>query len=46
MLQGDEAGEITRREHVSLLFAEDDFDLIEPTGVRGQPIEVDLKGQF
>ena len=46
MLQSDEAGEITRREHVSLLFAEYDFDLIEPTGVRGQPIEVDLKGQF
>ena len=36
--QGDEAREIIGREEVALDFAKDDLDLIEPTGVFGEPV--------
>jgi hypothetical protein len=39
-------GKVTRREDIPLDFAKDDVDLIHLTGVRGQPIQADLKGQF
>ena len=45
-LQGDEAREISGREQVALDFAKDDLDLIEPTRVRGEPVQADLKGQL
>jgi hypothetical protein len=42
MLQGGEAREITVREQIALDFAKDDLDLIEPTGVLGEPVDADL----
>src|SRR4029453_5455710 len=42
-------GQCTRKivwgEEVTLHFAEDDLDLIEPTGVRRQAVNPDFKGQ-
>src|SRR5215468_684691 len=45
LLQGQRTWEIVRGEEVTLRFAEDDLDLIEPTGVRRQPVNPDFKGQ-
>lgn len=45
-LQGDEAREITGREQLTLDFAKDALDLIEPTRVLGEPVNTDLKRQL
>ena len=34
------------REEITLDFAKDDLNLIEPTGVLGEPVKTDLKGQL
>src|SRR5262249_48757457 len=45
LLQSQRTWEIVRGEDVTLHFAEDDLDLIEPTGVRRQPVNPDFKMQ-
>src|SRR5207342_1844259 len=42
---GQRTREIVRGEDVTLHFAEDDLDLIEPTGVRRQPVNPDFTCQ-
>ena len=44
-LQGQRTRKIVRGEDVPLHLAEDDLDLIQPTGVRRQPVNPDFKGQ-
>src|SRR5205823_12584272 len=46
LLQRQRTREIIRGEDVPLHLAEDDLDLIQPTGVRRQPINLDRKRQF
>src|SRR4029434_3356056 len=45
LLQRQRTRKIVRGEHVTLHLAEDDLDLIEPTGVRRQPVNPAFKGQ-
>ena len=45
-LQGQGAGEVIRGEYVALHLAKDNLDLIQPTGVLGQPVQAHLKGQL
>ena len=45
-LPGGSARKVIGGEHVMLDFAKNDLDLIEPTGVLGEPVEADLKSQL
>src|SRR5436305_14138054 len=45
LLQRQRTRKIIRGEDVPLYLAEDDLDLIQPTGVRRQPIYLDCKRQ-
>ena len=45
LLQRQRTRKIVRGKTVPLHLAEDDLDLIEPTGVRRQPVNPDFKGQ-
>ena len=45
-LQNQGAGGVIRRQHIALHFAENDFDLVQPTGPLRQPVESDLEGQL
>jgi len=46
LLQRQRTREIVRGEDLTLHLAEDDLDLIEPTGVRRQPVNPHFKGQL
>lgn len=45
MLQHRGVGKIIRREDIALDLTEDNFDLIQPAGVRRQPVKRHLKGE-
>src|SRR5215470_7925759 len=45
LLQRQRTRKIVRGKNVTLHLAEDDLDLIEPTGMRRQPVNPDFKGQ-
>src|SRR5262249_11013934 len=44
-LQGHRAGKVIRSEQVALDLAKDDFHLLQPASIGGQPVEAYLEGQ-
>src|SRR5215475_5606629 len=44
-LPGNRPGKVIRCGHVAPNFAKDDFQLVQPTGIGGPPVEAHLKGK-
>src|SRR2546425_12463646 len=45
-LERQRAGKVVGREHITLDLTKDDLDLIQPTGVLGQPVQPYFAGQL